>query len=146
FPDKRDEILGFLAEEKEKRPELADIDFIQDIVEPFDAAMHRRAVDVQWSRYACVGFSLVFGQTMASMLMAKLIKQSAPRTLIIAGGPSCSGKVGESLLKMFPQLDLVINGEGELPLTQMIKRIQTGQHNFADIPAVASRKSPPASS
>jgi ribosomal peptide maturation radical SAM protein 1 len=142
FPQKRDDILLFLEEEKSGNPELAHIDFAADVIEPMSMAAQRRAASVDWSQYGCIGFSLVFGQTMASMLMAKLIKQRAPDSLIVAGGPSCTGEVGAGLLRLFPQLDLVVNGEGELPLIQLIRQLETGPPHPEDIAAILSRESP----
>ncbi|HXX56223.1 MAG TPA: RiPP maturation radical SAM C-methyltransferase [Candidatus Nitrosotalea sp.] len=144
FPEKLTDILAFIEDEKKLHANLRGIDFLDQVIEPMAAATCRRVEDVDWGQYLCVGFSLVFAQTMASMWMARLIRNRNPSTLVLAGGPSCTGDIGLSLLRKFPQLDMVINGEGELPLTELVRRLQTvGLSQLEDIPGVVSRKSSP---
>jgi ribosomal peptide maturation radical SAM protein 1 len=140
FPAKRATILDFIDEQKTAYPDLRDIDFVNQVIDPIAASMCRYAADTDWSQYLCIGFSLVFVQTAASLFMAKLIKQSVPTARILVGGPNSSGEIGMSLLRTFPQLDLMINGEGELPLTELVRRLLDGHAtSLDDIPGVVSR-------
>jgi ribosomal peptide maturation radical SAM protein 1 len=43
---------------------------------------------------------------------------------ICIGGASCSGRLGPSLLEVFPQIDYTINGEGERPLLGLLRYLQ----------------------
>lgn len=47
------------------------------------------------------------------------IKEELPNTCIIAGGTHASG-IADSLLRRAPWLDIVVIGEGEIPLTQIL--------------------------
>jgi ribosomal peptide maturation radical SAM protein 1 len=65
------------------------------------------------SQYGLLGFSICFSQLLPSLFMAKLVKAKYPSLPIVFGGSSCSGEPGRSLLDQFPQIDYVIDGEGE---------------------------------
>lgn len=76
-----------------------------------------QSMDVQ--RYTLIGFSVCFSQLTSSLFLAKKIKEVSPQTLVVFGGSSCSGELGESLLKHYPFIDFIINGEGEGPLLEL---------------------------
>ncbi|HZW91833.1 MAG TPA: RiPP maturation radical SAM C-methyltransferase [Candidatus Eremiobacteraceae bacterium] len=144
FPEKRPDILAFIEDEKKRHKDLGEIDFLDRIIDPIAVAARRRAENVEWDQYLCVGFSLVFAQTLGSVLMAKLIKERYPATVVIAGGPCCTGELGMSLLRKFPQLDFVVNGEGELPLLGLVTSLlDPDKGHPEEIPGVLSCKSPP---
>lgn len=65
------------------------------------------------SLYNLVGFSICFSQLLPSLYMAKRIKRKYPSLPVVFGGSSCSGKVGQSLLEEYQQVDYIIDGEGE---------------------------------
>jgi ribosomal peptide maturation radical SAM protein 1 len=44
----------------------------------------------------------------------------------VVGGASCAGELGRSLLTNIPQIDFVVNGEGELPLAELVNRLKGG--------------------
>jgi len=127
FPSKRSDISAFLDN---RWPTLGggigDVAWLTGVVRPLERAVAQYAREVEWGRYALVGFSLVFGQTLASMLMAKQIKAVAPHLPVVLGGPNCTGELGLGLLRAFPQVDLVVTGEGEEPLTQLTRNLVTG--------------------
>lgn len=72
-----------------------------------------------WQTIRLVGFTLNFGQTLASIYLASKIKRLNPKTQIIFGGAEASGELGVSLLNNFPEIDYVCNGEGEKPLLNL---------------------------
>lgn len=63
-----------------------------------------------------IGFSVCFNQLFSSLYAASLLKEHRPELPIIFGGSSCAGELGISLIKHFPQIDYVVDGEGEGPL------------------------------
>jgi ribosomal peptide maturation radical SAM protein 1 len=88
-------------------------------VEPFlDACMD--AVD--WSRYAVVGFSASFQQTMPSLCLARRIKQLRPEIRIVFGGAACEGCMGPELKRQFSEIDCVFSGEADRSFPQAIKK------------------------
>ena len=50
------------------------------------------------------------------------------------GGSSCAGRMGESLLRAFPEIDFVVNGEGEIPLLHLVKNLSPTYKNQNDNP------------
>jgi ribosomal peptide maturation radical SAM protein 1 len=63
-----------------------------------------------------VGFSVCFNQLLPSLYLAGLIGERGDGPAIVFGGSSCAGRIGQSLLRQFPRIDYVIDGEGERPL------------------------------
>ncbi len=104
-------------------PELAEADNAAYLdtarfIEPF-LANCMKAVD--WSRYSVVGFSTTFQQTLASLCLARRIKQSYPTITIVFGGSACEGCVGEELLNQFAEIDYVFTGEADLTFPSRIE-------------------------
>lgn len=74
-----------------------------------------------FASYNLVGFSICFSQLLPSLYMAELIKKTHPAVVIVFGGSSCCGEVGQSLLREYGQLDYIIDGEGEERLRTLCK-------------------------
>jgi ribosomal peptide maturation radical SAM protein 1 len=68
-----------------------------------------------------VGFTCSFAQLFASLLVARRIKEKNPECVIVLGGPSVSSAVGPSLLREYPFVDYIVQGEGELPLAALLR-------------------------
>jgi ribosomal peptide maturation radical SAM protein 1 len=80
---------------------------------------------INWSQYKLVGFTSTFDQNVASLSLAKLIKDVHPHVKIVFGGANYDGEMGLEQLRAFPWIDYVVVGEGEdvfLPLVQSILR------------------------
>ncbi len=71
------------------------------------------------SQYDLVGFSICFSQLLPSLYFSREIKRKHPDLPIVFGGSSCSGDIGPSLLKSFPEVDYVVDGEGEEALSRL---------------------------
>lgn len=84
-----------------------------DLVTQIDKACHSWLDQVDLKKYKLFGFSICFSQLLPSLYMAKLIKEKHPTLPVVFGGSSCSGKIGQSLIEEYEQLDYVIDGEGE---------------------------------
>jgi hypothetical protein len=55
-----------------------------------------------------VGFSSTFSQNIASLAIAKMLKQRSPTVSVIFGGANCDGPMGAALHKSFPWVDFVV--------------------------------------
>jgi ribosomal peptide maturation radical SAM protein 1 len=87
-----------------------------------------RAVDQLLSfRPDIVGFTTTFGQTVASLVMAQLLKQRAPGIKIILGGANCDGVMGEALHRSFPWIDVVVRGEAEPVFGDLVDALLHGR-------------------
>ncbi|MBA7644221.1 hypothetical protein ES703_51963 [subsurface metagenome] len=101
-----------------------------------------RIIDLQgWENYFLAGFSICFSQLTSSLWFINEIRRRAANIKIVVGGPACAGDMGKSLLRSFPEIDFVIQGEGELPLVHLVKFIEgfKGYAPEAPIPGLISR-------
>lgn len=96
---------------------------------------------VPWSSYPLIGFSICYGQLTSSLYFIKRIKKVSPHSRIVVGGSSCAGRMGESLLGVFPEIDFVVNGEGEIPLLRLVKSLSMSRRNQTDpsVPGLLTR-------
>ncbi len=75
---------------------------------------------LQWEDYLLAGFSISLCQLTSGLYIIQRIKDRFPELFIIIGGSTFSGTVTGRFFELFPEVDAVINGEGELPLSQLI--------------------------
>ncbi|MCP5467833.1 MAG: radical SAM protein [Deltaproteobacteria bacterium] len=73
-----------------------------------------------------------------ALWMAQQIKEILPESLIVLGGPQPSS-LPKEILEHFPCVDLVVCGEGEIPLEQLIK-YDFSREAFKEIPGLAYRQ------
>ncbi|MBN2734346.1 MAG: RiPP maturation radical SAM C-methyltransferase [Methanomicrobiaceae archaeon] len=96
--------------------------------------------ETDWSRYAVVGFSSSFQQHCASLALAKRIKSKFPNIQILFGGANCFGAKGEVLCRLFPFIDYVCTGEGDVAVPELIRSILNNDP-IHDIPGFFSQNS-----
>ena len=68
-----------------------------------------------------VGFSITFAQSIASLQLAKRIKELDPKIKILLGGPTLIEGVGEALLKNYPFIDAIYYGDAEGSLVDFLR-------------------------
>jgi ribosomal peptide maturation radical SAM protein 1 len=85
-----------------------------------------------WTTYKIVGFTSTFQQNLASLALARRIKELHPSVLIAFGGSNCEGEMGIELHRRFPFVDLVCSGEGDLNFPELVQRVVAGE-SLADI-------------
>ncbi len=88
---------------------------------------------LQWSRDACdwgsfdvVGFSSTFNQNIASLTLAKWIKEKFPHIKILFGGSNFESEMGLEYFRALPWIDYVVPGEAEDVLPQLVKYLEQG--------------------
>jgi ribosomal peptide maturation radical SAM protein 1 len=98
---------------------------------------------VPWASYPLIGLSICYGQLTSSLYFIRQIKRASPHSRIVVGGSSCAGRMGESLLRTFSEIDFVVNGEGELPLLQLVKALFAGPRHQEPppVPGLLTRSS-----
>lgn len=79
---------------------------------------------VDWSRYSVVGFTSTFEQNLASLALARLVKQRFPDKIIVMGGANCENPMGVALHRCFPFLDYVFTGEADKSFPEFIERLR----------------------
>ncbi len=78
---------------------------------------------IDWGQYKLVGFTSTFDQNVASLTMAKLIKDLYPNVKIVFGGANYDGEMGMEYFRAFPFIDHVVVGEGEETFPALVRRL-----------------------
>lgn len=81
---------------------------------------------IDWGQYKVVGFTSTFDQNVASLSLAKLIKDLYPNVRIVFGGANFDGDMGLEHLRAFAWIDYVVVGEGEEVFPSLVKQILGG--------------------
>ncbi len=86
-----------------------------------------------------IGFSVCFGQLLPSLHLSRRVREKGIDSPIVFGGSSCCGVTGRALLRHFPWIDHIVDGEGEQALLGLCRYLAK---NTAELPAqVLSRDS-----
>jgi len=94
---------------------------------------------IDWGQYEIIGFTSMFHQNVASLTLAKLIKDLYPQVKIVFGGAHYDGEMGLEYFRAFPWIDFVVVGEGEVPFPILVRQLLEGKTD--GVPAgVAYRK------
>ncbi len=101
--------------------------FLEDCIESVD-----------WDTYSVVGFTSTFEQNMASLCLARMIKQRYPHIFITMGGANCEDVMGRELHRQYPFLDAVCTGEGDNVFPELLQALNTGR-SLAGVQGLAWR-------
>ena len=123
-PANRAEILDIVAKEHNSKELDLDLEKVSTQILHLHQDRHS---NLDWSSYDLIGFSISLSQLTSSLYMIRQVRDRHPNCKIVAGGASCAGELGRSLLNHLPQIDFVVSGEGELPLLELISRLKGGQ-------------------
>jgi ribosomal peptide maturation radical SAM protein 1 len=124
-----------LSDELKRKGILESIDHLRSMAQPFVRECLER---VKWDDYSIIGFTSVFSQHVASLALARHIKQRWPDKIIAFGGANCEEEMGKALLRLFPFVDWVFNGEADLSFSQAVTQWFAGRPP-AGIPGVTYR-------
>jgi len=99
----------------------------------------RRCVgSVDWGAYDVIGFTTTFAQNVASLALARRVKELCPASVVMFGGANCEGELGLALHRSFPFVDLVCTGEADLTVPRLLSTLRGGGAP-AEIPGVIAR-------
>ena len=105
---------------------------IADLKEKITSLQHQAeqfidesAASVDWTRYRIVGFSSTYQQDMASLALARRIKQASPETIVVFGGAHCEAEMGAARLRNFPFIDYVFSGAADATFPRFVESILT---------------------
>jgi len=91
-----------------------------------DEFLEDRLRQVDWSRYRVVGLTTCFDQNTATLALAWRIKERNPQVKIVLGGANCQGEMGRQLLNLFPFVDFVCLGEGDVAFPALVQALNDG--------------------
>jgi ribosomal peptide maturation radical SAM protein 1 len=89
---------------------IAELCALRSCVEPFLSHVMAR---IPWQRYGLVGFTSTFEQNIASLSLARRIKQAAPHLPIVFGGANWEDEMGLEYHRVFAFVDYVCSGEAD---------------------------------
>ena len=89
----------------------------------------------RWEDHLMAGFSVSLCQFTSTLYFIKRLKRRFPDLCMVIGGSSFSGTAPKALFELLPELDVVINGEGEQPLGQLVGFLKEGS-NLGDLPPI----------
>ncbi len=88
-----------------------------------------------------VGFTCMFDQTIASLALASLLRRKCPDVMIVLGGYAMEGPPGREVLRAFPHIDAIAEGDGE-PIIALLAQASVGRGRLSDIGGVFTRDNP----
>ncbi len=106
-------------------------------------SIHRRdRIFEQLAEVDLVGISVCLAQLTASLYLVRELKRRSPHVPVVIGGSSVCGELGRSLLRAFPDVNMVVDGEGEQPLAALVARMMNGPTEPREpIPGLVQRSS-----
>lgn len=135
--------LAAVLEAKGLQPEVVDLNrvYYSWLRDP-----HRDAID--FCSYAAnyfaardfdvFGFSTVCSSYPLTLRIAEAVKQAHPQSVIVLGGPQAS-VVDVSTLRAFPSIDLILRGEAEHTLPELVNALAQ-QRPLTEIPGLTFRQ------
>lgn len=123
YPERMDTVENFFYRQAKGKPLLKKIVFknlASQVREVSEAFIH----SVDWGDYVLAGFSICLCQLTASLYFIREVKKRFPNLLIVVGGSIFTGDATRNLFKTFPEINVVVNGEGELPLSRLVSDLR----------------------
>jgi ribosomal peptide maturation radical SAM protein 1 len=123
YPQRADSIERFFRKQASRNPVLKFVDF-KALVRKVEKATRAVIQQIDWQGIGLVGFSVCLCQLTSSLYAARLIKKTSPDIITLFGGSTVSNPFCKDYLDVFTDIDVIVNGEGELPLLKLIKYFQ----------------------
>ncbi|MGD8341981.1 MAG: RiPP maturation radical SAM C-methyltransferase [Desulfobacterales bacterium] len=77
-----------------------------------------------WQAYGLIGFSISLCQLTSALYVIKRVKKKCPEVAIVVGGALTPAIAAPAFLENYADIDMVVNGEGELPLYHIIQHLR----------------------
>jgi ribosomal peptide maturation radical SAM protein 1 len=100
--------------------------------------LDRVAAEDRWQRYGVVGFTSTFEQNVASLALARRLKDRYPALATVFGGANFDGEMGVEYVRAIDWIDFAVIGEGDKALPELVHRLATHQ-DPAGVPGVCHR-------
>ena len=140
YPERLEQIKKLFIRESDRKSVLstAGLDSIAAKVKKIsDGFVNSR----NWDDYLLAGFSVSLCQLTSALYFIKRIKEKFPKLIIVIGGSTFSGSTAEGFFKLFSGVNAVINGEGELPFSQLIAGLIKFPR-LSDVPTITGLSMP----
>jgi ribosomal peptide maturation radical SAM protein 1 len=91
------------------------------------AFLDRAADEILAADPRVVGFTSTFSQNVPALVLARMLKARHPSLSIVFGGGNCDGPMGAALHAAFPWVDVVVRGEAEAVLPELVGDLLGGR-------------------
>lgn len=132
YPERLESIKKIFQRQAFRQPLLRNVVF-ETLTARVEAVSKAFIKAKNWGAYGFAGFSICTCQLTASLYFIKQIKKRFPDLTIVVGGSMFAGESIRSFLEVFPEIDVAINGEGEIPLGRLVHHLSDFRH-IKDIP------------
>ncbi|GAA4518302.1 RiPP maturation radical SAM C-methyltransferase [Nonomuraea ferruginea] len=88
--------------------------------------LDRCLASIAWTDYDLVGFTSTFEQNLASLALARRVKERHPGVVTVFGGANWEGDMGHELHARFPFVDVVCGGEADVSFPALVQRMRAG--------------------
>ena len=123
FPESQ-EPPGFLEALERRCGYAVDLQELRPLAEAFTDELARELVE---KGYPLVGCTSTFQQHCASLALLRRVKELAPETVTVLGGANCEGEMGLEAVRAFPWLDIVVSGEADLLIAELVRLALRGE-------------------
>ena len=122
-PDLDEQYVQLLREHPIPEPDIAGALTFRPLVPSF---LDRCTEALVAAAPAVLGFTTGANQTVASLALARRVKARLPSVTVVFGGANCQGEMGAALHRAFAWVDVVVRGEGERVLPEIVKDVLAG--------------------
>jgi ribosomal peptide maturation radical SAM protein 1 len=97
-----------------------------------------QADEASWKSCRIVGFTSTFEQNVASLALARYLKEAYPGITTVFGGANFEGDMGVEYVRAFPWIDYAVLGEGDVAFPELVSRLSE-ERDPSGIPGVSHR-------
>jgi ribosomal peptide maturation radical SAM protein 1 len=133
YPEKRPGMARLFRSEAAGNRRLRGTDFTR-LTAQVQAATEQWLSAIDWRPFRLVGVTSVLCQLTAGLYFIRRLRELHPGLTIVAGGAAFNHQSAAAALELFPELDAVVCGEGELPLCHLVQHHVVEGLPLAEIP------------
>lgn len=120
YPEQRPAIEQLFKREIRHAPEIGKVG-LKQLSEGLDLIVDRFVLGIDWANLGLAGISVSLCQMTTSLLLIQRIKRRCPSLPVVVGGSTFSGERPENLTAVFPEIDHLVQGEGETALAELVE-------------------------
>lgn len=134
YPENSQKIEKFFHKQTRKKREIRKIKFDR-LLQKVEAVSQKFISEIFSSGYGIAGFSVCLCQLTSSLYLMREIKKQCTEIVTVAGGSLMASTSAKAMLEQFPQIDVIIAGEGEKPFAGLLKLL-TKNESLTSLPAI----------
>ncbi len=125
FPGMGEKAGALFRRECKRSPALKGLDFFE-LTQKVKSITDHYLDNLPLKGALLAGFSICLCQMTSSLYCIRRLKTRFPALPVVVGGSSFAGPSARDLLEVFPEVDFVVLGEGELPLSALAESLSQG--------------------